>query len=193
MAGPVNAVCDPSLTARVLRRWPLLYCAGADPALDRPAHVRAGSGLAWIGGRLAVVQDDAHFLALIEPARGTVESIALPVGHEGQRQFDDVRRNKPWKLDLETCTAIDDDGNLLLLAMGSGSTSWREQLLLLPWSGPDPGEVRLCRAPNFYAALREHVPFAGSELNLEGAVYLGSDVLRLLQRGNGAPARVTCR
>src|SRR5687767_6667079 len=98
MAALLTAVCDRALTARVLNRRPLLYSAGADPALDRPAHVRAGSGLAWVAGRLAVVQDDAHFLALIEPAQRSVEAISLPVGHAGLRQFDDVRRNKPWKL-----------------------------------------------------------------------------------------------
>lgn len=186
MAGPVIAVRDPTLTARVLRRWPLMYSAGADPAIDRPAHVRAGSGLAWVGERLVVVQDDAQFLAIIEPTRGTVESIALPVGHGGLRQFDDLRQNKPWKLDLETCTTIEEDGHLLLLAMGSGSTSWREQILMIPWPKPEPRDMRLFHAPAFYSALRQHVPFAGSELNIEGAVYLGGDVLRLLQRGNGA-------
>jgi hypothetical protein len=135
---------------------------------------------------LAVVQDDAHFLALIAPAQRSVEAITLPVGHAGLRQFDDVRRNKPWKLDLETCTTIEEDCPLLL-ALGSGSTPWREQMLMIPWSGSDPGEVRLYPAPAFYAALRRETSFAGSELNIEGAVYLGRDVLRLFQRGNGAP------
>lgn len=193
-----TAVCDPSLSARVLRRWPLRYSAGEDPAIDRPAHVRAGSGLAWFGQRLSVVQDDAHFLALVDPARGTVESITLPVGHGGLRQFDDLRRNKPWKLDLETCTTIDDESPPRLLALGSGSTTWREQVLMIPLSGLDSADVTLVHAPSFYAALRRHVPFAGSELNIEGAVYLGGDVLRLIQRGNGAlrdgcpPVNATC-
>jgi hypothetical protein len=94
--------------------------------------------------------------------------------------------------------------------MGSGSTPWREQILMIPWcvggflrnprrvserpdytDPPEPGDVRLFHAPAFYSALRQHVPFAGSELNIEGAVYLGGDVLRLLQRGNGA-AREGC-
>ena len=45
---------DPSLAARVVRSVPLLYAAGADPSLDRPAHVRAASGMARVGDRVAV-------------------------------------------------------------------------------------------------------------------------------------------
>jgi hypothetical protein len=41
-----RATPDPALEARVLSRTPLRYAEGADPDLDRPAHVRAGSSLA---------------------------------------------------------------------------------------------------------------------------------------------------
>ncbi len=62
--------------ARVLSRRPLRYDDGADATRDRPAHVRAGSGCAFVdipgvGRRLAVVQDDAHFIALVNATRGT--------------------------------------------------------------------------------------------------------------------------
>ncbi len=66
---------DPALRARIVRKVPLVYAAGADPALDRPAHVRAGSGLAWIGGVLAVMQDDANFIALADPVTGLVAAV----------------------------------------------------------------------------------------------------------------------
>jgi hypothetical protein len=69
---------DARLAATVVERRPLWYCAGADAALDRPAHVRAGSSLAWLEGRLAVLQDDANFLALVDPRTGGVDSISLP-------------------------------------------------------------------------------------------------------------------
>src|SRR5215207_7995120 len=89
---------DPALGARVVRRTPLRYRDGDDASLDRPAHVRAGSGLAWVdtsrGPRLAVVQDDAHFVALVDPRDGLAEAIALPPGPGGLRQFDDGRGNK---------------------------------------------------------------------------------------------------
>ena len=54
---------DASAVARVVRRIALHYAGGADPALDRPAHVRAASGLCWIGPVLAVVSDDASSFA----------------------------------------------------------------------------------------------------------------------------------
>ncbi len=189
---------DTSLTASVLCRWPLCYTAGPDDALDRPAHVRAGSGLTWFGVRLAVIQDDAHFVALIDPYQRTVESIALPAGYGGQRQFDDLRGTKAWKLDLEACTTVDEEGQPFLVAMGSGSTSRREQILIIPCPSLDPRKIRLFHAPAFYELLRSQARFAGSQLNVEGAVYLGGDVLRLFQRGNGAvcngrlPVNATC-
>src|SRR3712207_3817046 len=85
---------DPALETRVVRRLPMRYAAGADATLDRPAHVRAASGLVWHGPRLVVVQDDTNFLALVDPATGLAESIALPAGEGGRRQFDDGRGNK---------------------------------------------------------------------------------------------------
>ena len=54
------------------------YAAGVDSSLDRPGHIRAGSGLAWVGDRLAVVQDDANFIALVDPTTGLADSIVLP-------------------------------------------------------------------------------------------------------------------
>ena len=41
---------DDRCSARVVSRRGLFYRAGADPALDRPAHVRAASGVAWVRG-----------------------------------------------------------------------------------------------------------------------------------------------
>src|SRR5690349_10209421 len=79
-----RAVRDEQMAAVMTARAPLTYAAGADAALDRPAHVRAASGIAWLGGRLAVVQDDASFVALVDLARGleagarAADVIALP-------------------------------------------------------------------------------------------------------------------
>ena len=60
----------------------MLYRDGPDRSLDRPAHVRAGSGLSWIGDRLVLVQDDANFVAVVDPATGFAESITLPAGED---------------------------------------------------------------------------------------------------------------
>jgi hypothetical protein len=159
--------------------------------------VRAASGLAWIGRRLAVVQDDANFVALIDLSDSQIASIPLPCGSGGQRQFDDLRGNKPAKLDLEACVAIPSGAGTRLAVFGSGSSPRREHVLTLDWAS-GPAQVRHFPAPDFYAVLRAMVEFSGSELNVEGAAYLGSDRLRLFQRGNGAaragipPVDATC-
>lgn len=176
---------DPSLVARVRSRRALFYAEGPDAAHDRPAHVRAGSGLAWLGRRLVVVQDDASFLAIVDPRDATARAVPLPAGPGGARLFDDTRGTKRWKLDLEACVALDG----VLLAFGSGSTDQRERIVVArDLDGPDVAapSLEVVSAGALYAALRAEVAFSGSELNLEGAAALGDDVV-LVQRGNGAP------
>src|SRR5687768_17520776 len=112
---PVRVIRDPGLHARIIRRDPLTYRDGADERIDRPAHVRAASGLAWLGDRLAIIQDDASFIALIDasgnaggsaeskdggggpraggtvsvhPVPGGIDVLTLPPGAGGLRQFD---------------------------------------------------------------------------------------------------------
>lgn len=180
---------EPSLCGRIIERFPLLYAEGPDAALDRPPHVRAGSGLAFVdtpsGRRLAVVQDDALFVALVDVGSRSVCSVTLPAGEGGSRQFDDVRGNKKHKLDLEALLACELDGAPALLAVGSGSLSPREVMVSVRSFGEAP-DVRVHPLPALYARLHADKRFSGSELNLEGAVLLG-DRLRLFQRGNGAP------
>lgn len=177
---------DPALRARIVRILPLTYAYGADPALDRPAHVRAASGLAWIGGALAVMQDDANFVALADPETGRCRAITLPAGEGGLRQFDDGRGNKRFKLDLESCVAVPDgkEGEVLV-GFGSGSSPRRERVLRVADAAGAAPRVDLRDASAFYARLREAAEFAGSELNVEGAAWRGGRVI-LLNRGNGA-------
>ena len=173
------------LGARVARRTPLLYARGADAALDRPAHVRAGSALARLGpSTLAVVQDDASFLAILEGVGGelTVRDVPLPA-HDGVRQFDDGRGNKKAKLDLEACLAFDG----VLVAFGSGSSPKRERVVIVEGPTDLAPRVTIVEARALYDAMRNNPNFTGSELNIEGAAIAGDDVL-FLQRGNGACA-----
>ena len=189
MSTHVVARHDPTLGARVVGSRTLGYADGADARLDRPAHVRAGSGIAWWGERLVVVQDDAAFLALFDPRDLRIVGITLPAGADGRRQFDDVRGNKAHKLDLECVTAVPDAKGPLLVAVGSGSTARREAFVLLRADDADQPVAAVHEARAFYARLREAVEFAGSELNVEGVVHLSrpeGDVLRLFNRGNGA-------
>jgi hypothetical protein len=184
MAGVVVAGRDPSLVARVMHRQPLLYAAGSDARVDRPAHVRAGSGVALLGGRLAIIQDDASFVALVDLTTKLVDSIPLPAESETERQFGDDRGNKGRKLDLEACVTVTIDGDPSLVAFGSGSSPARERIAVVSAPGGRPARARIVPLPALYAALRGRRDLAGSELNIEGAVVLG-DALWLVQRGNG--------
>ena len=177
----IDAAPDPTLTATVVRRIPLRYRDGADPALDRPAHVRAASGLTWWRGRLAVVSDDASFVGLIDPTSGLTDAITLPAGPGGRRQFDRGRGNKADKPDLEAVCVI--DGALVGLGSDSGLAIRRAAIVI----DPTPRRVALDR---LYAALRSEVLGNGA-LNLE-AVAIDGDAVVLGNRGgdlgpDGAP------
>lgn len=180
----MQAKRDPALKAIVKKRVPLFYSQGADPVSDRPAHVRAGSSLSWLGDKLALVQDDANFLVFIDPESLTVEAITLAAGEAGARQFDDLRGNKGFKLDLEACTTVPTPNGDLFLAFGSGSMAQREQILIVQAS--NLFNPTLKQASALYAQLRACTPFSGSELNIEGAIFLEGQ-LQLFNRGNGKP------
>ena len=184
------AAADPGIDVRVVSRTKLLYSEGPDAALDRPGHVRAASAMARFGDRVAIVQDDANFVALVD-ANGRVTAIPLPRGEGGQRLFDDTRGNKAAKLDLEACVVLEVGGGPCLVAFGSGSTPRREQFALVY---PD-GRATMFDASAFYTNLRGVPAFSGSELNLEGATLLrvpgglpggGRDDVVFASRGNGA-------
>lgn len=182
---PVSAAFDPALRATAGSCVPLRYAAGADADTDRPAHVRAASGLAWWGGRLALVQDDARFLALVEPGSLHVDVLALPRGPGDARVFGPDRGTKHLKLDLEAVATVPTTDGEALLAFGSGSAPRRERVVVVRRVG-DP---TLVEAAGLYAALRQSVAFAGSELNVEGALVVPHPAgprLRLFNRGNGA-------
>jgi hypothetical protein len=178
---------DPNLIVTVESRRPLLYSEGPSAELDRPAHVRAGSGLAWlpIDGvpRLVVAQDDTSFLAVVDPNTGRVDSIPLDHAVEGRRQFDAGRGNKAHKLDLEAACVVHHAGRDRVVVFGSGSSPARQRVVVVEPRGPS---ARLVDATPLYAALRACHSFSGSELNVEGATALGSSIL-LAQRGNGQP------
>ena len=122
---------DDAIAAVVVAQRALFYHEGADADLDRPGHVRAGSGLAVIPDGIALIQDDANFLVLLSAAGAPVRAVSLPAGESGLRQFDDVRGNKEYKLDLEASVAVEWNGETALLAFGSGSGSRREQVAVV--------------------------------------------------------------
>lgn len=177
---------DPRISASIVRRAPLLYRDGPDQQLERPAYVRAGSSLTFVLDYVAVVQDNANFIALIDPSTQEADSIPLPPGPGGHRVFDRDHDNKDAKLDLEACLARSDNGEQTLVAFGSGSRPTRQRLVIVRWRDDKP-LAQVIDGTRWYAALREAYDFAGSELNVEGAIAIDDDTIRLFQRGNGEP------
>jgi hypothetical protein len=182
----LRATIDPSLSIRVLstrelrysqpeRVGPEMESAGFTPALgdDRPEHVRAASGLAITCGRLAVLQDDCAFIAMV--AGEEVASLVLPSGPGGRRRFEVGLGNKHEKLDLECCVAVGDD----LFAFGSGSLPVRERVVHVGYS------TKLIDAAPLYTRLREEV---GSAVNIEGVAIVAANVVRTPER---LPTRAT--
>ncbi len=179
---------DTALEARIVRRVPMHYADGADVHEDRPGHVRAASSITWVGSCVALVQDDVNFVALVDPRTGLAKAVTLPAGKDDVRQFDSERGNKKYKLDLEALTRVPAASGTLLLAFGSGSKKRRENVMTLAFAGrsarPAPSEPSLIALPALYAALRAETDFSGSDMNIEGALYVDG-MIRLFGRGNG--------
>ncbi len=181
---PEGPVIEP-MRAQVIECRDLVYSNGANPGADQPAHVRAGSAVSWLGDRLAVVQDDARIIALVDSAGPRVDALLLPAGEDGVRVYDEGLGNKALKLDLEAVFT----SNGTLYAFGSGSSPKRESVVIVGPDDADPTDwsIHIIKAHSLYAALRADTFFSGSELNIEGAAIFGETV-RFFQRGNGAPS-----
>lgn len=168
---------DATLEARVVQRTSLAYLNEATEGDDRPHHVRAASGICFVGGELVVVQDDASFLAMFEPSK-KAQHFALPAGPGGRRRFEKRLGNKNDKLDLESAFAF--GGRVF--AIGSGSLPVRERVVVFDPHAPSLSKV--FDATALYAELHADLRFSGGALNIEGAAVLGHE-LCLFQRGNG--------
>lgn len=168
----LRAQLDPALGVRVLGMRALHYDVAAVLEDDRPGHVRAASGLAYVGGRLAVIQDDTAFIGFVTP--GEVSALALPRGPAGRRRFEVGLGNKMDKLDLEACVAVGDE----LWAFGSGSAPAREKIAVIGSS------VRLHDAAPLYRRVREQLE---TDINIEGVAVVGGE-LWLFHRGNTGSA-----
>lgn len=182
----VRARIDTTLRARVVSRTPLIYVEGEDVSEDRPAFVRAASGIARFGDGFAIVQDDASFVALTgRDARA--RAIALPRGPDARRRFEKRLGNKNHKLDLESCFAVGHGEGERLFSFGSGSIPVRERILVL---GTD-GAPRIVDATGLYRALRVSGGFTDDALpNIEGVAIVGTHV-RLFHRANGESGGTT--
>jgi hypothetical protein len=189
----VEAYEEKALTARVVRSTPLTYDrldedADGNPAEDAPDHVRAASALVRLIDRFALVQDDANFLGLVDPDTHEVRGVPLPPAPDGARVHDKRRGNQSHKLDLEACASDPNANEEYLVAFGSGSHRTAEWIVTVDWQDKDHDgapDIRLIESPAFHGRLRQNRDFAGSGLNVEGAVFVaGGERLRLFQRGN---------
>lgn len=179
----ITAQKDKNLKALIKKRTSLAYHDQAEHS-DRPPHVRAASSLAPMREELAIIQDDAQFLALVKPDDPKAVSIPLPASASGYRVFDD-KKSKKEKIDLEACVAVPGTNNRLLVAFGSGSKESREWIMTVDWREEgDRPNIELHHADSLFNYMREQKEFCGAGLNIEGAIFPDNDTLRLYQRGN---------
>ncbi|MSP58987.1 MAG: hypothetical protein EXR72_01370 [Myxococcales bacterium] len=185
MPAPVfTAKRDPKLRARILSERTLSYEGGSELApADRPHHVRAGSGLAWSGEKIFVIQDDADYIAVIDGAAGGGAAgfrLRSPSGGKdkagGHLQLEAVLSARDWRGDF-------------ILAFGSGSSASRRGIARVRLGGGDT-ELGVVETPKFYQGLEEIAEFATTTLNIEGVALLpkamdGRDGVRLFHRANG--------
>lgn len=188
-SAPRVAIYDRTLEAIIVQRFELWYDEGESLAEDRLGYVRAGSALAWVGGELAIVQDDASFIAL-RSFDGRVRAVPLPRGPGGRRRFEDGLGNKADKLDLEACAVVPGLDGPRVLAFGSGSTLARRRVAVLD-AGAAPS-ARMVQADAIYESVARRLALEPAELNIEGAFVAGNR-FGLVHRGTGSSARPGAR
>ena len=197
MSGPIVASQERAWEARVTGCFDMIYEQGSCEEEDRPPHVRAASGLSAFREYLAVIQDDANWLALID-AQDRIKAVPLPPSPAGDRVFSKSRGNKHDKYDLEACVTVPGEGGHELIGFSSGSRQGREWILRVSddpdaaiGTGQEADETGLTAAfldaTNFYESMRANTRFSGAGLNIEGALSLDDDRIMLFQRGNATP------
>lgn len=168
----------------------MVYEDGPSEEEDRPPHVRAASGLSAFREYLAVIQDDANWLALID-AEQRVLAVPLPPGPSGARTFSSERGNQDDKYDLEACITVPGEKGFELIGFSSGSRPGREWILRVQEdsasSQANDLNAEFIQASRFYQSLRSNTDFCGAGLNIEGAVAIDEERIMLFQRGNAEP------
>jgi hypothetical protein len=174
-----TARLDRGAQVRVVERAALRFSATVANAVGT-GWVRAGSALVRLGRRLALVQDDALWLAWLD-VDGELRAESLATDPSEERLFHD-KRKKP---DFEAAAVIPGVPERLLV-FGSGGLASRERVAILS-EGQD---VRLVEATELYAGLRRELASVGAQLNIEGAFVDGTRMV-LCSRGNGPGADST--
>ena len=175
---------------------PLTYAEVRKLTLDPATHPRgrpflsAASGLVRMGRRHYVVADDEQHLGVFDAASpGPVQLIRLFDGDLPES----AKKRKAKKADLETLVLLPPlprcpGGALLALGSGSRPNRMRGALLGLDAAGAPLGPVRVLDLEPLYEPLGKRF----DELNIEGAVISGDDLM-LLQRGSKGGPNATLR
>ena len=140
--------------------------------LMRTLGVSAASGLVLRDGSFHIVADDENALFVFQADEALKRIVLLPGELPGEHTS-----RKARKPDFEILVDLHHHG---LLAMGSGSRPTRERAVQV--DGHE--RTRVIDTSLLCARLRDTFP----ELNLEGGVLLGDDLV-LLQRGNRSDRR----
>lgn len=186
MTDQIQAVEEPGWQAKVIAAHDMTYHDGPSDEEDRPPHVRAASGLSAFREYLAVIQDDANWLALID-ADQQVTAVPLPPSPAGDRVFSKKRGNQADKYDLEACVTVSSGDKEELVGFSSGSSGERRWVLRVREGSGGEYKAEFMPAKAFYAAMEDTREFSGAGLNIEGALSLDQDCIRLFQRGNAEP------
>jgi hypothetical protein len=181
MSEPVVATPDSDLHCRIVRSASLSFEGATAISHENVDDVRDTSRIVHLVNREALVADEANALILIDLEAQRVRSRSLaPSGEEAPKTA----------LDLETCAPVPGSDGRQLLAFGSGSGESREWIVVVDWRTPtDPPRTILHEAPELFESLREIDGFAADPLNIEGAIFLDDDTLRVYHRGNPQGAR----
>lgn len=181
---PIVARRDPRMRARVIASRALVYDGEAAAPPDRPRHVRTGSGLAWTGDRMVVIQDDADYIGVIHEAGGVA---ALPLRGGGGERFG---KKGVAHLNLEAVMSARDWRGEYLLAFGSGSAPARRTVARVRLGGGDT-EMSVFETRALYDAIAA-VPglTGGGPPDIQGVALCekaidGRDAVRLFHHGRG--------
>ena len=143
-------------------------------------HLSAASGLVCAHGRVYVMADDEHHLAVFRDRRSPGRFHRVLAGNLPC----ETEARKKRKPDVETLFLLPSSkagGGDALIALGSGSRKNRQIGIVIPLSarGKVAKEVRRFDLRPLYKPLRDVL---GGEINVEGAI-VTADELLLLNRG----------
>lgn len=182
----MRRLVSPPLQTRLLRSLTI-------NASDHPhgaACISAASRLVCHAGRAHVIGDDELHLASFCNAHDPGQLHRILSGHLPRK----AKPRKRAKPDFESLLALPSpmsDGRVTLVALGSGSRPQRCQAvaLTLDVTGAPVGAVQRCDLGGLYRPLMARL----GEINIEGALVVGPDLVLLHRGGQGGAGNAAVR